>query len=242
MIRVDLIQINYELLFETPFHFGTGLREGLVHRTVNRDTNGYLYVPGSTLKGVLRERCEQLAALFHLKALEPHTDQSALAEFNPDADIIYRIFGSRFQPGTLYFDDAYMTSKSRELFDGSSPGDKKYLDRQVQSRTQVSLSRLTRTAKQGALYTSESGLRQLRFEGKVYGLLRGYEFVGDQVGTYGLLLLLMGLSSLDRLGGNKSSGMGLVSCQIHKLTVNDETQNMGDWLADIVGLELYKDE
>ena len=60
-MQTDRLWIDYDLTFATPFHFGTGIREGLIDRTVIRDDGGYLYVPGSTLKGVLRERCEHIA-------------------------------------------------------------------------------------------------------------------------------------------------------------------------------------
>ncbi len=62
MTRTDRLEVSYDLTFETPFHFGTGLRVGLVDRTVVRDHDGYLYVPGSTIKGVVREQCDWLAA------------------------------------------------------------------------------------------------------------------------------------------------------------------------------------
>src|SRR5579875_3512909 len=74
----DRIQITYELTFDTLFHCGTGIREGLIDRTVVRDSKGYLYVPGSTFKGILRERCEQLARLYepgkqeHSAIASPH--------------------------------------------------------------------------------------------------------------------------------------------------------------------------
>jgi CRISPR/Cas system CMR subunit Cmr4 (Cas7 group RAMP superfamily) len=47
----DRIHITYTLTFTTPFHCGTGLRSGLIDRTVVRDKDGYLYVPGSTITG-----------------------------------------------------------------------------------------------------------------------------------------------------------------------------------------------
>ena len=53
-MQTDLLKIEYTLSFATPFHFGTGIREGLIDRTVVRDESGYLYVPGSTLKVVGR--------------------------------------------------------------------------------------------------------------------------------------------------------------------------------------------
>ena len=69
----DFINIAYQIQFETPFHLGTGLRRGLLDRSVCRDVNGYLYIPGSTLKGVLREKCEQIARVFLIFLLLVHT-------------------------------------------------------------------------------------------------------------------------------------------------------------------------
>ena len=54
-MRTDRIHITYELTFTTPFHCGTGLRVGLIDRTIVRDNDEYLYVPGSTIKGIVRE-------------------------------------------------------------------------------------------------------------------------------------------------------------------------------------------
>src|SRR5581483_4906004 len=53
-MKLDRISITYDMTFETPFHCGTGLRAGLIDRTIVRDHDGYLYVPGSTIKGVVR--------------------------------------------------------------------------------------------------------------------------------------------------------------------------------------------
>jgi len=239
MIRTDQIRINYKLTFKAPFLFGIGLRKGLIHRTASRDAKGYLYVPGSTIKGVLRERCEHLARLFNLKIRAPHGERSALAEFNPNASLVDRIFGSRFRPGRLYFDDASMSQEDQALFDGEQEP-KRYLDKQIQQRTQVSISRLTHTARPEFLYTSEFGLHYLHFEGQIYGWLQDFSLPDDSRGTYASLLLLAGLCSLDRLGGNKSTGAGQFTWEILKLQINGEMQQRDTWLEKLVDLEYYE--
>ena len=101
------IHVNYTLTFNSPFHFGTGLPRGLIDRGIARDGGGFLYVPGSTLKGILREKCEQLASSptfssQHLKSLQsPHITN--LKSFAKTPAIIDRIFGSRFRESTLFF-------------------------------------------------------------------------------------------------------------------------------------------
>src|SRR5947209_14530955 len=106
-MSIDRVKIDYELTFKTPFHFGTGIRAGLIDRTVVRDGDGYLYVPGSTIKGVLRERCEQLARIYMGKTQRlssPHDEKAALDELGTQPPtLVTRIFGSHITSSTLYF-------------------------------------------------------------------------------------------------------------------------------------------
>lgn len=132
-----------------------------------------------------------------------------------------------------------MSQEDQALFDGEQEP-KKYLDKQTQQRTQASISRLTHATRPEFLYTSEFGLRQLRFEGQIFGWLQDFSLPDDSGGTYALLLLLAGLCSLDRLGGNKSIGAGQFSCEILMLQINKETQQLDTWLEKLVDLEYYE--
>lgn len=117
--RTDRLLIDYTLAFNTPFHCGTGIRESLIDRTVVRDSDGYLYVPGSTLKGVLRDRCEQIARFYGQtepamnngtpadtgmqRVPSPHDATAALAGLGKSKPtMITRIFGSQNKPGLLF--------------------------------------------------------------------------------------------------------------------------------------------
>jgi CRISPR/Cas system CSM-associated protein Csm3 (group 7 of RAMP superfamily) len=222
----------------SAFHFGTGLRNGLVHRAVARDAEDFLYVPGSTLKGALRDRCAQLARLFDMQVASPHT--GAIAEANSDANIVARIFGTRFRPGHIYFDDAQLVEEDRELFRTDSRElQDRFRARQTEKRTQVSLSRLTRTARPGLLYSSEYGIRNLRFEGSIVGVLDGAPLYDLSPGTYPLLLLVAGLLSLDHLGGNRSAGAGRISCEIsdQQVQVNQQPLSVAALLDELPYLE-----
>ena len=234
------IQITYRLSFTSAFHLGTGLHVGLVHRAVARDTEGFLYVPGSTVKGALRDRCEQLARLFDLQTTSPHT--AAWAEANPNVDITARVFGTRFHPGRIYFDDLQMVEEDRELFEAGADVEElgaQFRTWQTEKRTQVSLSRLTRTARPGLLYNSEYGIPGLRFEGQIIGSLTGFALAEGGSGTYSLLLLLAGLKSLDRIGGSKSAGAGRIACTITHLLVDGQTVDPDDLLNRVEDIEYY---
>lgn len=259
-LKTDRIQINYILRFATLFHMGTGIRDVLVDRTVVRDSGGYLYVPGSTFKGVLRERCEQLSRLYadkkeqeHIES--PHDAETALlwlGEAKPT--MTTRIFGSHTFPGHLFFDDARQEDNEKKAYAG---GEGNYKSLQVQAYTQVRIDRPTHTAVQGALYTSEFGNRDVNFHGKIQGALEctpvdpgfhpDFALVKDQhnAPTYSLLLLLAGLQLVDRLGGNKSTGKGMCVCEIESIKINDESiqaQQWEDWLAHLDVLVHYNTE
>ncbi len=227
--RTERLQLRYKLMFTTPFHCGTGLRVGLIDRTIVRDHDGYLYVPGSTLKGVLREHCERLARLYEdldpemLDALaSPHDEKRALVAPGHAPTMITRLFGSHSTPGRLFFDDARQTTEAKRAYDergGNKDTSKgKYKAAQVDLATQARISRLSRTAAPGALYTSEFGVKDLVFEGQISGWLECLSIEEPGAGpTYSLLLLLAGLHLLDRVGSNKSTGKGQCRCEITKL-------------------------
>lgn len=242
-MRTEQVYITYRLTFESAFHFGTGLRDGLINRVVARDADGLLYVPGSTLKGVVRERCEQVAIGFGFSVVDVHaTDWREAAT---DIDVVTRTFGSRFHPGHLYFDDVQMIDEDRKLFgaDSASPLlEAEFKNWQTEERTQVSVSRVTGTAQSGRLFTSEYGIRDLRFDGQVTGMLTGiplqcFYATGLGAGTYPLLLLVVGLLSLDRLGGSKSAGAGKVMCRLKELRVDGQPVSVKALVDELPALD-----
>lgn len=247
MLTTNSISIDYQIQFKAPFHFGTGLRNGLINRSIARNAEQYLYVPGSTLKGVLRDRCEQLARLFNLEAHEPH--EETLSEAHPILDIVTRIFGSRFYPGQLYFDDAQLMGTQQAWFEPNPQGQQiddlrrgEFRAWQTENRTQVSLSRLLGTAKQGHLYSSEYGVRTLCFTGRIIGRLTGFAFSDEAQGNYALLLLVAAIQSLDddAVGGNKSTGSGRMSLEITKLQVAGMPMDIPKLLEQLDNLEYYQ--
>jgi CRISPR/Cas system CMR subunit Cmr4 (Cas7 group RAMP superfamily) len=239
---MTLVQIHYALTFDAPFHLGTGISTGMVDRTVIRNADGYLYVPASTLKGVVREHCEQLYHFYTAndqnqaissRVPSPHNAKAALKDFGGPQTLISRIFGSPLYPGTLRFKNAEQTDiniyESRDLRNEDKG---KYKDMQTSVLTQVRIDRQTRTAVDQALYTSEFGLSHLTFVGTIKGQLyctpidslketvHNEEKTYTLTPSYSLLLLLAGLLLLERIGGNKSTGKGQCSCRIEEVRLD----------------------
>jgi CRISPR/Cas system CMR subunit Cmr4 (Cas7 group RAMP superfamily) len=244
-IRLDRISIAYTLTFETPFHCGTGLRAGLIDRTIVRDHDGYLYVPGSTIKGVVREYCERLERMYseHDNAMKdliasPHDAKKAFLALGRRTTMITRIFGSHYFPGHLFFEDA------KQQYSIQEEGDQeKRKSLQSDLYTQVRLHRPTRTAVVGALYTSEFGVRDITLHSSINGWLQCTPVVEiEQKPTYSLLLLLAGLSLLERIGGNKSTGKGKCRCEIETVSINAQPSYTRDqWQVWFEHLDMLAD-
>lgn len=262
MTQIDNISIAYTLTFKTPFHCGTGLRVGLIDRTVVRDHDGYLYIPGSTMKGVLREQCERLACFFAVDAddkkslqslTNPHDSRMALLGRGHPLPMVTRIFGSQSVAGQLFFDDARQTEQQKRPYERGRRGESKeeaaqrkraYQGLQTDIATQVRIDRPSRTAVGGALYTSEFGMRGQTFAGTISGWLECLPMTDlKEQPTYSLLLLLLSLQMLERIGSNKSSGKGQCECTITELrygkTQPTDEEVWHSWFDKLENLSYY---
>ncbi|GAC1461882.1 MAG: hypothetical protein PVSMB2_25030 [Ktedonobacteraceae bacterium] len=254
MAKTDRIQLKYNLAFMTPFHCGTDVSSGFADQTVVRDAGGSLYVPGSTFKGVVRSRCEQLARLYTLReGMQTRQRASSRDDGTPtvhamddDVTMVTRIFGSRNRPGLLFFDDARRSEDVKQRDDGEGQLNRnrdKYRNEQTSLSMRVQVDRSTRTAVRNAFYMSEFGLRNSTFSGGISGWLSCTsipEMVGEP--SYSILLLLAGLRMLDQLGGRKSIGKGQCTCEITEVSINGvvfANTIWQSWLEHLEVLTLY---
>jgi len=239
-----LVQIDYKLQFAAPFHAGTGITEGLIDRSVVRDADGNLYIPASTFKGVLREHCEQLCRFYlpNEPIASPHDKRAALTQFGKAPSLISRVFGSPLHPGGLRFNDARQEVGTRQA----------YQELQTTIATQVRIDRLTRTAVDKALYTSEFGSPYLLFKGTIKGQLNDTPITEltatiaarapyTLAPTCSLLILLAGMLMVERLGGNKSTGKGQCRCTIENLLLDGRRCTEERWQSWIEHLDVAAD-
>ncbi len=241
-LRNDRTCIDYRLSFRAPFHVGTGLRRGLVHRAVARDPHGFLFVPGSSVKGVARERCEEIARLFDLAAREPHAEAADLSDFGLGLGVVEDVFGARTRPGTLFFEDAHLISEDRQMFECREAGTAvqgQYREYQVASRTRVQISRLTGAARSGHLFSSEYGLNGMSFDGTVRGVLPGMPLESAPDLSYQLVLLVAGLLAVEMLGGERSTGAGRCQFDIRQISMNGVACTKERIVESLDDLEYY---
>lgn len=219
--------IDYQLEFRGPWHIGTGQGRGLIDQAI-RSQWTHLgagrgeyrpVIPGSTIKGLLRTNCERIAQVFDLAWIDPHDDSaSSLSAFVPHRSspyIVNRLFGSRFAGDCLYISDAFWEGDYYEPL-------------HRQSITRASIDRATNTAKQGHLFTSENIIGGT-FKGRIEAYHQEDDLQKDLELPFEYILLLLGLTAISQIGGQRSIGWGLVQPEILNVTYNDQAITEEMW-------------
>lgn len=240
------IRIDYKLDMLSRFHCGTGHSFGLIDEVVRKDRDGYMYIPGSTIKGLLREGCENILKIFKEDVRDPHQEREAMYSWNKP-QIPHFIFGSRFFEGEIFFNQATMSNEDRDFFHGPIHAgenyEKRYLHYQVQNLSHTSISHRLGTVKRKALFNLEYGLKGLTFEGCIVGSLKGHDLESlDKTGTDSLVYLLAALISLDSIGGQRSRGAGRCRTTIKKLFLDGEEKDPYSYLEIIPFLKVLLEE
>lgn len=249
------LDLPLTIVLEGPLYIGTGYDRGLVQRTVVRDRQHNVYIPGSSLKGKTRNACEDLARRAGLMVcgLPRVAEAPDTAGHRPELCLVCRIFGA---PGgnapdgrSLFWHDAHLTSEWRKLTAVRDRTDAWPIG-QTMVRTQVQLSRARGMAAEDRLYTSEVITPGLVFDGRVSGWLGATSCtVNDDYGYYEVNLLLAGLRLVEMLGGGRSRGTG--RCRIElpsQVSLQVEGQgksgmfDLGRLLRGIEVLEFFTEE
>ncbi len=198
---------------EGPLHIGTGYNRGLLQRTVVRDRHGNVYIPATSLKGKVRNACEDVARFYErdgLSVCRAPGPSEMCGGGGSRLCLVCRIFGT---PGrdvpegrALFWHDARLlgslvTQLRATWRDVMVPFGQTY------ARTQVQFSRRRGTAAEDRLYTSEYAAEGLRFEAAVEGWLELTPCSVEE-GAYELFLLLAGLRLVETLGGARSRAAG----------------------------------
>jgi len=223
------ISIEYRLKFETPFHIGTGRGAGLIDKLVRRDGKGFLYIPGSMMKGYIRENAERLLNIGLFKYVEYE-------------NCYHELFGEAGKEGTLFFDSLKMIKEQRDFFcdndrDDSASG---YKYMQIQIRTGNKINRKVGRAEEKMLFSQECGIFQkpkpLCFEGIIWGVISDETrlFLEDWAPSVAsfppeLFLLYCALKMTDKVGAGKTTGFGKCQLTINKMLVGEEDVSEPDY-------------
>ncbi len=203
------LQIKIQLLSDTTFGRGDGVA-GLVDQEVEHDAYGFPYLRGRTLKGLLREECENLIAVL------PSHESEWLS-------IAYKLFG---EPGSdlnskriLHVGDACLPQDLRaavaQQIDADQLTKTDVLNSLTTIRRQTSIEALTGVPDKGSLRSARVIVRELELSANL-------DF--EQEPTNAMKsLITVGTLALRHLGTGRHRGRGHVRCTLHNVDGNDMT-------------------
>lgn len=198
-----------------------------------------VYIPGSSLKGVMRAHAERLLLSEGLEITPtfPNKGQGKFDQWTPGTDAyagscpLGRSFGNLYVKSRIAVSDhvpgGHETDRSlrQRLVEEAN---------EVEQRNGVGIDRLMGSAKRGALFDQEVVVRG-RFDGRV--LLRNVQL-------YQLTLVLLVLRDLDegyvQIGSGTSRGNGWVRAEIRELVI--ETRRGKTSAGELAGLGRLTDE
>lgn len=191
------IKLELEIVFSSRWHAGSGEGSFLCDRLVRRDAKNRPYIPGSTLKGIIRQSCEKLSRTLGFPTpSDPHqqdlTQDHGFLPYERIQSPVDKLFGTRFAGSDLFFRDA----------------------RTVQTDASASLNmartaryRTLQTVKDKHLFTTEyrpPDVLQTTIEGWHQNLVS----FDEDYPPFAYCLLIAGILSMNRIGGDKSTGAG----------------------------------
>jgi CRISPR/Cas system CSM-associated protein Csm3 (group 7 of RAMP superfamily) len=238
------LEVDYRVNLSTALHIGTGtgfvrMIDDLFVRAGPAKGEGARLpcIPGSSIKGKSRSRCEAIAKMLNLRIC----GDSAERKCKKNPCILCRIFGSTFNQGTLHFSDALLAQEFTKLATprrGESRSDPFVLSI-VRAGNQV--ERATRTVEPDFLFSMENTAEELQFTGSVIGAIESQHT--DEINAPLPLeawLLIVGLRAVDKIGGLRSRGLGRCRITLTKLIVDDKKeQDLASDLSNLLSREDY---
>jgi CRISPR/Cas system CSM-associated protein Csm3 (group 7 of RAMP superfamily) len=186
-------------------------------------------IPGSTMKGKIRNECERIVrglgrSMDVCFAPRPETMCPHVREqLGSDLCSICELFGGPSNKSRLFFSDAIAVLDHHLA--------------QVATRVQagVSISRKRRTAEDERLYYIERAVEGISYE----GLIDCY--LSEELANQQLALLIVAIESLISIGGSKSRGAGWVEIKIKSITINDKEISNDEILKIREGLKAWRE-
>lgn len=201
------IKIDLKILFSNRWHIGSGIGSPVVDRLTIKDPMGQPYIPGSTLKGVVRHVCENLVQALDLKTSDPHdkTNIEGFCSAENTPYVVDRLFGSRFEGEKLFFRDAVIVE---EFYPPSYTS--------VIARTCI--DRATGTTKDKALFNTEY-IEKIPLFTTITGI---HPQLTVEIDSFPIeySLLIAALRCCMAIGGDKSTGKGDLDISIENICYN----------------------
>lgn len=228
--------VKGELVLLKPLHIGRAgedIYPGVTENQVLRDSSGRPFIPGSSLKGVLRSFTESLLydedgekSKSCLSTSQPCLDKDEVKKIKEqwlkDPEQLFRKIYERLCPVCRTYGHQQFAGKvlfeDLDLIEETYPG-------VTEVRAGVAIERESGTAAEGKKFETEAVPAGTKFR---------FSLTAENLTAEEMGVLLLGLSALSRgeiyLGGMKSRGFGRVQLQEGRVTVIDGTEAYIDFL------------
>jgi CRISPR-associated protein Csx10 len=206
--------IRYCVDFKSDYHIGSGFGiSGVVDDILVKDSKGRLFIPGATLKGIIRDACENLVDALNIRTSMCDgtvADGKRMCGVNRKGDtcLLCLIFGTEVIPSHFRFQSARRRDAVSELM-----GDERmspFLPALSRVETHNRIEPSTGTSSENRLFAYELGRRTEPYEA---GIFQIQSFGNDALEKDAFALLVAGMRFVMRMGGKRRRGKG--RCRLH---------------------------
>lgn len=206
-----IYHLKIKLLSDTTFGRGDGVA-GLLDQEVEYDPNGFPYLRGRTLKGLLSEECDNLVAVLPPETRE-HWQQIAADLFGSPGSTLETV-------GKIHLGDACLPVDLREAVAQQLKTDNdlkpiNILESLTTIRRQTAINSKEGTPEEHSLRSARVIIRDLEFTAPLYFQTSPTDEM--------LSLLVAGTWALRRIGSGRNRGRGHVQCRLF----NHQDQEIG---------------
>jgi CRISPR-associated protein Csx10 len=220
-----LPHLQVTIHFKSGFSIGSGFGlAGVRDVIVMRDSKGLPYVPATSLKGVIRQACEELSMLlnkpvFHravdeLKAISAAAAKLDRHKGNANLSPLTQIFGSSWAPGLFDFGSARLKLKSNLIAPVSRGA--------TWTEPHNSINASTGTARADHLLALEIASGDLGIPEYLFRF--SIEPLSPDIAEPLISLLICSIRFAERLGSGKSRGKGVVEMVIDEPYLGKTTE------------------
>lgn len=215
-----IYRLKIKLLSDTTFGRGDGVA-GLIDSEVEHDPDGFPFLRGRTLKGLLSEECDNLIGVLPEGNIRKHWQKVAGAVFGSPGSTLNTM-------GVVHIGDACLPPDLRQVFSYQIQEKKlkktEIIDALTAIRRQTAI-KPDGTPDKGSLRTFRVVIRQLDFTSDFIFETEKMEIEGVLIDIDEMLsLLAVGALALRYLGSGRNRGRGHVQCKLCDRNGKDITE------------------
>lgn len=218
------VTINIRIEADTPIHIGSGLGiSGIIDRALTKDGESNVYIPGSTIKGRVKYNYTLLCPflLGGVNCIQQNT--YCKKEDLKKCCAICQIFGSKLHHGLFIFRDAALIEQGFQglPYRNRLKTIKDFKHMQTLTRRGVKISRQRKVAEEKKLFSIETSSPYFIYETDISGIFYPVNELKSTIPPE-VIALILSIRRLNKIGGNKSRGLGSVGITIKSVNIDNQ--------------------